>query len=103
MARLPLSGLVPAVAALVLACATTMPVLAQSWLSRPITIVADDRADLISFGRPFIANPDLVHRLRHGCPLNEIDQATLRGHDHRGSTDYPFADEAEDCTHVENC
>jgi tripartite-type tricarboxylate transporter receptor subunit TctC len=39
MARLPLSSLVPAVAALVLACATTMPALAQSWPSRPITIV----------------------------------------------------------------
>lgn len=50
----------------------------------------NDRADLISFGRPFISNPDLVERLRSGAPLTPIDEATLYGGDEHGYTDYPF-------------
>jgi N-ethylmaleimide reductase len=46
-------------------------------------------ADLIAFGRPFIANPDLVARLRDGRPLAEMDRATLYGGDAHGYTDYP--------------
>jgi N-ethylmaleimide reductase len=49
-----------------------------------------DSADLIAFGRPFIANPDLVARLRQGAPLNPLDAATLYGGDAHGYTDYPF-------------
>jgi N-ethylmaleimide reductase len=45
--------------------------------------------DLVAFGRPFIANPDLVERLRRASPLAEIDPATLYGGDSRGYTDYP--------------
>ncbi|GGD85848.1 alkene reductase [Aureimonas endophytica] len=45
--------------------------------------------DLACFGRPFIANPDLVTRLRLGAPLNEIDRDTLYGGDARGYIDYP--------------
>jgi N-ethylmaleimide reductase len=51
--------------------------------------VASGRADLVSFGRPFIANPDLVRRLREDAPLNKIDQATLYGGGAKGYTDYP--------------
>jgi N-ethylmaleimide reductase len=51
--------------------------------------LATGRADLIAFGRPFIANPDLVERLRRGLPLAEIDRATMYGGDARGYTDYP--------------
>jgi N-ethylmaleimide reductase len=51
--------------------------------------VASGRADLVSFGRPFIANPDLVRRLREDAPLNKLDQATLYGGDAKGYTDYP--------------
>jgi NADH:flavin oxidoreductase / NADH oxidase family len=47
-------------------------------------------ADLISFGRPFLANQDLVHRLRIGAPLNTPDQATFYGGDAHGYTDYPY-------------
>jgi N-ethylmaleimide reductase len=47
-------------------------------------------ADLISFGRPFIANPDLVERYRIGAPLNEVDFATAYRGDAPGYTDYPF-------------
>ncbi len=48
-----------------------------------------DGADLVAFGRPFIANPDLVHRLREGAPLHALDAATLYGGGARGYTDYP--------------
>ncbi|MGV8805218.1 MAG: alkene reductase [Polaromonas sp.] len=51
--------------------------------------VADGSADLVAFGRPFIANPDLVERLRTGAPLNTPDQATYYGGDAKGYTDYP--------------
>jgi N-ethylmaleimide reductase len=35
------------------------------------TTIAEGHADLISFGRPFISNPDLVERFRNGWPLAE--------------------------------
>ncbi|HZY17408.1 MAG TPA: alkene reductase [Ramlibacter sp.] len=46
-------------------------------------------ADLVAFGRPFIANPDLVERLRTGAPLNPADKTTFYGGGARGYTDYP--------------
>ena len=46
-------------------------------------------ADLIAFGRPFLANPDLVARLRAGTPLNAPDMATFYVPGARGYTDYP--------------
>jgi N-ethylmaleimide reductase len=49
-----------------------------------------NRADLISFGRAYIANPDLVERLRAGAPLNVADRATFFGGGAHGYTDYPF-------------
>ncbi|MCB4820122.1 alkene reductase [Roseicella aerolata] len=49
----------------------------------------EGKADLIAFGRPFIANPDLVERLRIHAPLNLPDRDTLYGGDARGYTDYP--------------
>ncbi|GAC1577655.1 MAG: alkene reductase [Candidatus Elarobacter sp.] len=51
--------------------------------------LANGYADLVAFGRPFIANPDLVERLRSGAPLNQIDPATLYGGGAEGYTDYP--------------
>ena len=54
----------------------------------------EGRADLIAFGRPFIANPDLVQRLRQGAPLAEPDKATFYGGDAHGYTDYPPLDQA---------
>ena len=56
--------------------------------------MASGRADLVAFGRLFIANPDLVERLRVNAPLNEPDRATFYGGDTRGYTDYPSLDEA---------
>jgi N-ethylmaleimide reductase len=46
-------------------------------------------ADLVAFGRPFIANPDLVHRLRVRAPLNVPDRTTFYGGGAHGYTDYP--------------
>jgi N-ethylmaleimide reductase len=51
--------------------------------------VASGAADLVSFGRPFIANPDLVRRLRENAPLNPLEKATLYGGGAKGYTDYP--------------
>ena len=48
-------------------------------------------ADLVAFGRGFIANPDLTRRLREGLPLNELQRATLYGGGAEGYTDYPLA------------
>ena len=50
---------------------------------------AGDRADLIAFGRAFIANPDLVQRLRIVAPLNMPDPATMYGGGAGGYIDYP--------------
>jgi len=47
-------------------------------------------ADLVAFGRPFIANPDLVERLRRNAPLNATDKFTFYGGGAKGYTDYPF-------------
>ncbi len=46
-------------------------------------------ADLISFGVPFLANPDLPERFRTGAPLNEPDPATFYTGGEQGYTDYP--------------
>ncbi|ENR90135.1 alkene reductase [Brucella abortus] len=47
------------------------------------------RADLVAFGKPFIANPDLVRRLKENAPLNELDQKHMYGGGAKGYTDYP--------------
>ena len=49
----------------------------------------ENPADLICFGRPFIANPDLVARLRSGAPLATPDPATFYAGEGKGYTDYP--------------
>lgn len=47
-------------------------------------------ADLIAFGRPFIANPDLPRRIAKGWPLNALNPANLYGGGEQGFTDYPL-------------
>jgi len=49
----------------------------------------NERADAITFGRLFIANPDLVQRVRVGASLNTPDRASFYGGDAHGYTDYP--------------
>lgn len=55
------------------------------------TAVEQDLADLVAFGKLFIANPDLVSRFRNGGGLNELDKSTLYGGGAKGYTDYPDA------------
>ena len=56
--------------------------------------VESGRYDAIAFGKAFIANPDLVKRLRIGAELNAWNASTFYGPDEKGYTDYPALDEA---------
>ena len=51
--------------------------------------LAEGIADFISFGRPFIANPDLVERFRRDAPLNRWDADTFYTPGPQGYVDYP--------------
>jgi N-ethylmaleimide reductase len=54
-----------------------------------IDAVASGRADLVAFGRAYVANADLVERLREDAPLNEVDWKHTFGGEAQGYTDYP--------------
>jgi N-ethylmaleimide reductase len=54
-----------------------------------LDIIASGEADLVAFGRPFIANPDLVRRLKDDLALAELDPATTYGKGAAGYTSYP--------------
>ncbi|PZU99948.1 MAG: alkene reductase [Pseudanabaena sp.] len=51
--------------------------------------IASGNADLVAFGRLYIANPDLVERFAANAPLNKPDRNTFYGGDKKGYTDYP--------------
>ena len=55
-------------------------------------VIAAGNADLVAFGVPYIANPDLVARLRSDAPLNKPDPSTFYGEGQGGYTDYPALD-----------
>jgi N-ethylmaleimide reductase len=61
---------------------------------RAEAVLAEGRADVVSFATPYIANPDLAERLRRGAPLARPDRSTFYGGDHRGYTDYPSLHQA---------
>lgn len=52
-------------------------------------VIESGRADAVSFGRLYIANPDLVERFERGAPLNEIDMSTYYTGGAKGYLDYP--------------
>ncbi|WP_428000985.1 alkene reductase [Acidovorax sp.] len=56
--------------------------------ARASQVLSDGFADLVAFGRPFIANPDLPRRLRDGLPLAAFDAKALFGGDASGYSDY---------------
>ena len=56
-------------------------------------VIEQQRADAVSFGRPFISNPDLVARIAQGKPLAKPDYALLYTGEAKGYTDYPAAAE----------
>jgi N-ethylmaleimide reductase len=57
--------------------------------ARAEAILQANLADLVAFGRPFIANPDLPRRYAQGLPLADFDPGTLFGGDAQGYSDYP--------------
>ena len=59
---------------------------------KAVEAIESGNADAISFGRPFIANPDLPERFRLEAALNTPDQDTFYGGGEVGYTDYPFLD-----------
>lgn len=52
-------------------------------------LIADGFADLIAFGRLYIANPDLVQRFAEDAPLATVDWDTVYGSGSVGYSDYP--------------
>ena len=83
----------------------TLSLLRENWSGKMITnnglraetaqaVLDAGRADAVSFGRGFIANPDLVERMRNGWPLAKPDFARLYVGEDRGYTDYPVWERA---------
>ena len=60
-------------------------------LESAIEIIEEGTADLVSFGKKYIANPDLVRRFREGLTLEDADPETFYTGDEKGYTDYHFA------------
>ena len=54
-----------------------------------------DGADLVAFGKPYIANPDLVDRIRKNAAWAPLDKATMYGGGAKGYIDYPTLAEAQ--------
>jgi len=61
-----------------------------------IEIVENGTADMVSFARLFLANPDLPERFEANAELNEPDSGTFYGGGAEGYTDYPFLKDAVD-------
>jgi N-ethylmaleimide reductase len=51
----------------------------------------NDEAELVAFGRPLLANPDLVYRMKNDLPLQDADHETFYTPGEKGYTDYSFA------------
>ena len=58
--------------------------------ARATAALTEGQADLVAFGVPFLANPDLPERFAKNALLNVPDPATFYGGDEKGYTDYPF-------------
>ncbi|MGL4489627.1 MAG: alkene reductase, partial [Rhizobiaceae bacterium] len=58
-------------------------------MDRASDVLEKGYADLVAFGRPFIANPDLPRRLAEGLPLAQIGDAQLFGGGREGYVDFP--------------
>jgi len=56
---------------------------------RAQSAIDEGLADIIAFGVPYIANPDLPARLENGWPLNEANRDAFYGGGEQGYTDYP--------------
>jgi 2,4-dienoyl-CoA reductase-like NADH-dependent reductase (Old Yellow Enzyme family) len=58
-------------------------------IDRAKSLLGDNTVPLVGFGRYFIANPDLVERLKADVPLNTVREREIYGRDEAGYTDYP--------------
>ena len=54
-------------------------------------LLTQGTADLVSFGKLYIANPDLVERMKKHLPFNELESSTIYAGGAGGYTDYPSA------------
>ncbi len=70
---------------------TSVPVIVNTGFdkAKANAVLAAGTADLVAFGVPYIANPDLVERLRTDATFNKPDPATFYGEGAKGFTDYP--------------
>jgi N-ethylmaleimide reductase len=70
---------------------TSVPIIVNTGFdkAKADAVLSEGWADAVAFGTPFIANPDLVERLRADAPLNTPDPATFYGGGPKGYTDYP--------------
>jgi N-ethylmaleimide reductase len=59
-------------------------------------LIAEGLADLVAFGRPYIANPDLVQRFAENAPLAEVDWVTVYASGPHGYSDYPTYQPSQD-------
>lgn len=60
--------------------------------------VRNGHADAIAYGRLFLANPDLPHRLQHSLQLNVPDPGSFYGGTEKGYTDYPVGEDIQEAT-----
>lgn len=69
----------------------SVPLIVNTGFDKPKAqaVLSAGAADLVAFGVPYIANPDLVSRLRLDAPFNKPDPATFYGVGPKGYTDYP--------------
>jgi N-ethylmaleimide reductase len=58
-------------------------------------VISDKKADMVAYGKLFIANPDLPKRFAENAPLNEGDPDTYYQGGEKGYIDYPFLEEKE--------
>jgi N-ethylmaleimide reductase len=70
---------------------TSVPIIVNTGFdkAKADTVLAAGDADLVAFGVPYIANPDLVARLHADAPLNKPDPSKFYGEGPQGYTDYP--------------
>jgi N-ethylmaleimide reductase len=88
-------GALPPIAAESLKSSFEGPVIAAGGFNQDDAeaLVAKGGADMVAFGRHFIANPDLVRRLKEGLPLTKYDRTTFYYGGDKGYSDYPLYDE----------
>lgn len=61
-------------------------------------LITEGLADLVAFGRPYIANPGLVQRFKENAPLADVYWETVYASGPRGHSDYPTYQPTKDIT-----